>query len=152
LLLLYYVQTPLTRESPLWREKDELLRNVPCGGTVLSATLLADLPELGTLNRRQIASLVGVAPLNRDSGTFRGKRRVWGGRAKVRAVLYMATLVATRHNGVIRAFYQRLYAAGKEKKVALNACMRKLRTILNAVIRHRTPCCYTASQVLGPCS
>jgi len=144
--------TRIIQKSPLWKEKDELLRSVPGVGPVLSVTLLADLPELGTLNRRQIAALVGVAPLNRDSGTFRGKRRVWGGRAKVRAVLYMATLVATRHNAAIRAFYQRLYTAGKEKKVALTACMRKLLTILNAVIRSRTPWCYTSSQVLGPCS
>lgn len=144
--------TRIIQKSPLWREKYELLRSVPGVGPVLSTTLLADLPELGSLNRRQIAALVGVAPLNRDSGTFRGKRRVWGGRAKVRAVLYMATLVATRHNAVIRAFYQRLNAAGKEKKVALTACMRKLLTILNAVIRSRTPWCYTSSQVLGSCS
>ena len=144
--------TRIIQKSPIWREKDELLRSVPGVGPVLSVTLLADLPELGTLNRRQIAALVGVAPLNRDSGTFRGKRRVWGGRAKVRAVLYMATLVATRHNAVIRAFYQRLYTAGKEKKAALTACMRKLLTILNAVIRSRTPWCYTPSLILGPCS
>lgn len=140
--------TRIIQESPLWKEKDELLRSVPGVGPVLSVTLLADLPELGTLNRRQIAALVGVAPLNRDSGTFRGKRSVWGGRAKVRAVLYMATLVATRHNAVIRAFYQRLYAAGKEKKVALTACMRKLLTILNAVIRSRSPWRYTSSPIL----
>lgn len=140
------------QKSPLWREKDELLRSVPGVGPVLSVTLLADLPELGTLNRRQIAALVGVAPLNRDSGNFRGKRRVWGGRAKVRAVLYMATLVATRHNAVIRDFYQRLNAAGKEKKVALTACMRKLLTILNALIRSRSPWQYTPSLILEPCS
>lgn len=140
------------RESPIWREKDNLLRSVPGVGPVLSATLLADLPELGTLNRRQIAALVGVAPLNRDSGTMRGKRSVWGGRAKVRSVLYMATLVATRRNVVIKAFYDRLNAAGKEKKVALTACMRKLLTILNAVIRSRTPWRLISSQILGPCS
>ena len=142
----------IIRESPIWREKDNLLRSVPGVGPVLSATLLADLPELGTLNRRQIAALVGVAPLNRDSGTLRGRRSVWGGRAKVRVVLYMATLVATRRNAVIKAFYDRLNAAGKEKKVALTACMRKLLTILNAVIRSRTPWRHTSSQVLGPCS
>ena len=100
-------------------------------------TLLASLPELGTLNRKQIAALVGIAPLNRDSGTLRGRRSIWGGRAAVRAVLYMATLVASR-NGVIRAFYQRLRSAGKAPKVALLACMRKLLTILNAIIKHKT--------------
>jgi transposase len=140
------------KESPVWREKDNLLRSVPGVGPVLSATLLADLPELGILNRRQIAALVGVAPLNRDSGNFRGKRSVWGGRAKVRAVLYMATLVATRHNAVIRTFYQHLCAAGKEKKVALTACMRKLLTILNAMLRHRTFWCYPNTRIIGPCS
>ena len=129
----------LLRESPLWRETEDLLRGVPGVGPVLSTTLLAELPELGTLDRRQIAALVGVAPLNRDSGTLRGKRTVWGGRAKVRAVLYMAALVASRFNPVIRAFYQRLLAAGKPKKVALTACMRKLLTILNAILKHRTP-------------
>ena len=106
---------------------------------MLAATLLASLPELGTLNRKAIAALVGVAPLNRDSGTRRGRRMVWGGRAAVRAVLYMGTLVAVRHNPVLRAFYQRLRAVGKLPKVALTACMRKLLTILNAMIRSRTP-------------
>ena len=129
----------LLQGSPLWRETEDLLRGVPGVGPVLSTTLLAELPELGTLDRRQIAALVGVAPLNRDSGTLRGKRTVWGGRAKVRAVLYMAALVAARFNPVIRAFYQRLLAAGKPKKVALIACMRKLLTILNAILKHRTP-------------
>ena len=140
------------RKSPAWREKDNLLRSVPGVGPVLSATLLAELPELGTLDRRQIAALVGVAPLNRDSGNFRGKRSVWGGRARVRAVLYMGTLVASRHNPTIRAFYQRLCAAGKGKKVALTACMRKLLTILNAMLRHRTPWCHPNTQIIGPCS
>lgn len=127
------------RESPVWREKEDLLRSVPGVGPVLATTLLASLPELGTLTRQQIAALVGVAPLNRDSGAWRGKRRVWGGRAPVRAALYMGTLVATRFNPVIRAFYHRLCAAGKAKKVALTACMRKLLTILNAMLKHRTP-------------
>jgi transposase len=127
------------RESPVWREKDDLLRSAPGVGPVLTTTLLADLPELGTLTRKQIAALVGVAPLNRDSGTLRGKRTVWGGRAHVRTALYMAALVASRFNPVIRAFYQRLLAAGKAKKVALTACMRKLLTILNAMLKHRTP-------------
>ena len=128
----------LIRESPLWREKDNLLRSAPGVGPVLSSTLLADLPELGSLNRKQIAALVGVAPFNRDSGMLRGRRTVWGGRARVRGALYMATLTATRWNPVIKAFYQRLCAAGKAKKVALTACMRKLLLILNSMIRHRT--------------
>lgn len=127
------------RASPLWRAKEDLLRSVPGVGPVLSSTLLAGLPELGTLNRRQIAALVGVAPLNRDSGTLRGKRTVGGGRARVRAALYMATLVATRFNPVVKAFYQRLCATGKPKKVALTACMRKLLTILNAMLKHGAP-------------
>jgi len=138
------------QESPVWQEKDKLLRSVPGIGRVLSATLLAKLPELGTLNRREIAALVGVAPLNRDSGTFRGKRIVWGGRAPVRATLYMAALVSTRHNPVIKRFYQRLCAAGKAKKVALTACMRKLLTILNAMIRSHVSWNAPAT-ILGPC-
>lgn len=127
------------RASPLWREHDDLLQSMPGVGPVLSRTLLADLPELGTLSRQEIAALVGVAPLNRDSGTLRGKRTVWGGRAVVRSVLYMGTLVAVRHNPVLKTFYQRLCTAGKAPKVALTACMRKLLTILNAMLKHRTP-------------
>ena len=123
------------RQSPVWREKDDLLRSVPGVGEQLSRSLLAYLPELGALDRKQIAALVGVAPMNRDSGTVRGKRTVWGGRARVRAVLYMSALVASRFNPVIRTFYQRLLAAGKPKKLALTACMRKLLTILNAIVR-----------------
>jgi transposase len=126
------------RQSPLWREKDELLRSVPGIGPVLTTTLLANLPELGTLTQKQIAALVGVAPLNRDSGTLRGRRTVWGGRAHVRTVLYMAAIVATRFNPVIRAFYHRLCAVGKAKKVALVACMRKLLIIVNAMLKHRS--------------
>ena len=126
------------QKSPVWRAKENLLRTVPGIGPVVSRTLLADLPELGQLNRKQIAALVGVAPLARDSGTLRGKRIVWGGRAPVRAVLYMGALVAARRNTVIRAFYRRLVAAGKPKKVALIACMRKLLTILNAMMRTNT--------------
>jgi len=126
------------RASPVWREKDDLLRSVPGVGPVLTTTLLGDVPELGQLNRKQIAALIGVAPLNRDSGTYRGRRAVWGGRARVRATLYMASLTAARYNPVIRAFYERLVAAGKPKKVALTACMRKLLTILNAMIARRT--------------
>ena len=123
------------RQSPVWREKDDLLRSVPGVGGQLSVSLLAYLPELGTLNRKQIAALVGVAPINRDSGTMRGRRGVWGGRARVRMVLYMGALVASRHNPVIRQFYQRLLAAGKSKKVALTACMRKLLVILNGMVK-----------------
>jgi transposase len=127
------------RESPVWREKEALLRSMPGVGPVLTTTLLANLPELGTLTGKQIAALVGVAPFNRDSGTWRGKRTVWGGRAQIRATLYMGALVAARFNPVIRAFYHRLCAAGKAKKVALTACMRKLLLILNAMLKHRTP-------------
>ena len=123
------------RRSPVWREKDDLLRSVPGVGERLSLTLLAHLPELGTLDRKQIAALVGVAPMNRDSGNMRGKRTVAGGRARVRAVLYMGALVGSRHNPVLREFYQRLLAAGKTKKLALTACMRKLLIILNAMVK-----------------
>jgi len=127
------------KKSPVWRAKEQLLRTAPGVGAVLSATLVAGLPELGALNRKRIAALVGVAPFNRDSGKYRGKRCIWGGRGSIRAVLYMATLAATRFNPAIRAFYLRLCAAGKEKKVALTACMRKLLTILNAMAKTRTP-------------
>ena len=127
------------RQSPIWREKDDLLRTVPGVGERLSMTLLAYLPELGTLDRRQVAALVGVAPFNRDSGTLRGKRTVWGGRARVRAALYMGALAASRFNPVIRDFYRRLLAAGKPKKLALIACMRKLLTILNSMLKHHSP-------------
>ena len=127
------------KQSPLWCEQDQLLQSVPGVGPVVSLTLLAQLPELGTLTRRQIAALVGVAPHNRDSGTLRGKRTVWGGRSTVRSALYMGALVASRWNPELRDFYQRLRAAGKPKKVALVACMRKLLTLLNAILMHRTP-------------
>jgi transposase len=122
--------------SPLYQAKAALLRSVPGVGQVTTLTLLANLPELGQLSRHEIAALVGVAPLNRDSGTMRGKRMVWGGRAPVRAVLYMAALVGLKHNPVIRVFYERLRAAGKPFKVAATACMRKLLTILNAMLKH----------------
>ncbi len=126
------------RESSVWREKDELLRSVPGVGPKVSATLLADLPELGTLDNKKLAALVGIAPLNRDSGVFRGKRHVWGGRAAVRQMLYMAAVTAARCNPVFRKFYVRLLAAGKPKKVALVACMRKLLVTLNSMLRHGT--------------
>ena len=137
------------RQSPVWREKDDLLRTVPGVGEQLSLTLLAYLPELGTLDRRQIAALVGVAPFNRDSGTLRGKRTVWGGRARVRAALYMGALVASRFNPVIQDFYQRLLAAGKPKKLALTACMRKLLVILNSMLKHGSPWRDLSPQVAG---
>ena len=127
------------RRSPVWREQDDLLRTVPGVGPQLSLTLLAHLPELGTLDRKQIAALVGVAPYNRDRGALRGKRAVWGGRSRVRAVLYMGALVASRHNPAIRDFYQRLLAAGKPKKVALVASMRKLLVTLNTMLKHGSP-------------
>lgn len=126
-------------QSPVWRVRDDLLQGVPGVGPVVAQTLLATLPELGTLDRKQIAALVGVAPLNRDSGQWRGRRQVWGGRAPVRAVLYMATLVGVRHNPVLRTSYQRLRTLGKPPKVALVAAMRKLLTILNAMLAHQTP-------------
>jgi transposase len=123
------------KSSPAWREKEDLLRGIKGVGPVLSTTLLGELPELGRLDRKGIAKLVGVAPLNRDSGQFKGRRKIWGGRASVRASLYMATLVASRHNPTIRDLYQRLSSAGKPKKLALTACMRKFLTILNAAVR-----------------
>ena len=126
------------RQSPIWKEKEDLLKSVPGVGPVISRSLIANLPELGQLNGKQIAALVGIAPLNRDSGTLRGRRMIWGGRAAVRGMLYMAALVASRRNSVIRAFYTRLRNAGKAPKVALVACMRKLLTILNAMIKHKT--------------
>ncbi len=126
------------KSSPLWCEKDEIIQSVPGVGPILSTTLLAELPELGTLNRKKIAALVGVAPFNCDSGTFRETRHIWGGRAPVRTVLYMATLAAIRYNSAIRAFHKRLIAAGKKPKVAITACMRKLLIILNSMVHNRT--------------
>ncbi len=128
----------IIKKTPGWKEKDSLIRSVPGAGNVLSMNLLSSLTELGTLNRREIATLVGVAPLNRDSGNFRGKRMVWGGRAQVRAALYMAALSASRYNPVIKSFYQRLIAKGKKPKVALTACMRKLLVILNTMVKTQT--------------
>jgi transposase len=126
------------QSSPVWKEKVDLLKSVPGVGRVMIATVLSQLPELGTLDRKQIAALVGVAPFNCDSGTLRGRRSIWGGRASVRGVLYMSALTATRFNPAIRAFYQRLRATGKLPKVALVACMRKLLTILNAMLNAGT--------------
>lgn len=131
--------TTLIRSTPMWREADDLLRSVPGIGPVTACTLIADLPELGRLDRRRIAALVGLAPIARDSGTFRGRRMISGGRGHIRRVLYMATLTAITHNPTIRAFHRRLVAAGRPGKVALTAAMRKLLTILNAMLRDRRP-------------
>lgn len=125
----------VVRNCPAWREKEDLLRSVPGIGPRIAKLLIAELPELGQLNRQKIAALVGVAPMNRDSGKFRGKRSIYGGRKQVRSGLYMAALVASRRNPVIKAFYERLKAAGKRSKVALTACMRKLLTILNSMVK-----------------
>ena len=127
------------RASPVWREREALFRSVPGSGPVCTRTLLLDLPELGPLSRQRLAALVGVAPVHRDRGTLRGTRTVWGGRAHGRAALSMSPLVAVRYNPVLVGFYQRLRAAGKAAKVALIACMRKLLTILNAMVKHHTP-------------
>ena len=132
-------------ETPAWSEKENLLRSVPGVGPQTALVLLAELPELGACSRQQIAALVGVAPLNCDSGKRRGQRTTWGGRATVRSTLFMATLVATRHNHVIRAYYLHLQALGKRKKVALVACMRKLLYMLNAILREQKPWKNTAS-------
>ncbi len=137
------------RASPLWREKEDLLRSVPGVGPVVSMTLLAEVPELGTLGHKQIAALVGVAPLNRDSGTMRGRRTTFGGRAPVRAALYMATMAAVRFNPVLRTRYQRLLQAGKPKKVALVACMHSLVRTLNAILCHMAPWKLDAPEALG---
>jgi transposase len=135
------------RASPVWREREELWRRVPGMGPVGPRRLLLDLPELGTLSRQRLAALGGVAPLNRDRGTRRGSRMLWGGRAHVRATLYMSALVAVRYNAVLKAFYERLRAAGKTAKVALAACMRKRLTSLNALVKHHTP--WPPQEVLG---
>src|SRR5271169_1603461 len=144
----------LIRDTPLWRERDQLLRSGPGVGKVLSSTLLAQLPELGMLNRRQIAALAGLAPFNRDSGKLRGSRCIWGGRAQVRRVLYMATLSGVRSNPAIRSFYLRLRASGKHAKPALTACMRKLLVILNAMLHNKThwhaPALTSSSSTLSP--
>ena len=124
--------------SPVWRARDDLLQSVPGIGPVASCTLLAELPELGTLSHKQIAKLVGLAPLARDSGTLRGKRMIWGGRASVRTALYLAALCARRWNPTVRVFYERLRAAGKPAQVALIACAHKLLVILNAMVRDHT--------------
>ena len=131
--------THARQTHPAWQAKDAVWQSMPGVGPVLARTMLGQVPELGTLGPKPLAALIGVAPFNRDSGTLRGRRTVYGGRAEVRAVLYMGALVATRHNPVIKAFYERLLAAGKAKKVALTACMHKLLTIMNAMVRDRKP-------------
>jgi transposase len=128
----------LIEASPVWRAQDDLLQSVPGIGPIVSYTLLGELPELGTLSHKQIAALVGVAPLARDSGTLRGKRMIWGGRASVRTALVMAALCGRRWNPALKVFYERLKAAGKPTKVALIACARKLLTMLNAMVRSNT--------------
>lgn len=127
------------QQTPLWQEQLGLLTSVPGIGPTTAATLIAELPELGRLSRHEIAALVGVAPFNRDSGKWKGRRSTWGGRATVRAVLYMATLVATQYNALIKAHYQQLLARGKAKKTALIACMRKLLVILNTMLKNHQP-------------
>jgi len=124
------------KKSSIWSKKENILKSVPGVGDILSATLIADLPELGTLGKKEIAALVGVAPFNCDSGKMHGRRRVWGGRSNVRRVLYMSVISGLRCNSVIRAFYDKLVAAGKKAKVALTACMRKLLVILNAMVKN----------------
>jgi len=131
----------LIKKTPLWREKEDLLRTFKGIGPVNACTLLARLPELGQLNRKKIAALAGLAPINRDSGKYRGKRTIFAGRADVRAALYMATLSAKCHNPIIKAFYERLIHAGKLPKVALTACMHTVLIILNATARTNTPWC-----------
>jgi transposase len=133
------------KANPEWRKKYEILESTPGIGNTTAASLIAGFAELGNLNRHQVAALAGVAPINRDSGMMRGKRIIWGGRPRIRAALYMATLVATRYNPVIKAFYQRLCAAGKAKKVALTACMRKLLLILNSMLKNNLSWRYSPS-------
>ena len=131
--------TRLIRASSVWRETENLLTSAPGIGDITAHALIADLPELGHLDRRRIAALVGLAPWNRDRGRWRGRRMIGGGRAAVRRALYMPTIVAIHHNPVIREVYRRLTAAGRPKKVAVIAAMRKLLTILNAMLRDRRP-------------
>jgi transposase len=128
----------LIKNSPIWSQKDKILQSIPGVGKVMARTLLADLPEIGTLSRKQISALAGVAPLNRDSGLYKGRRSIWGGRARVRTVLYMCAVTAIRCNPKIKEFYERLRAAGKCFKVAITACMRKLLVIINTMMKNET--------------
>ena len=133
----------LIKNSPIWRRKEEVLRSIPGVGKVMARTLLADMPEIGTMNRRQISALAGVAPMNRDSGKYKGCRRIWGGRSQVRSVLYMCAFSSIRCNPIIKAFYKRLRDAGKKFKVAITACMRKLLTIINTIMKNDS--CWVSS-------
>jgi len=128
----------ILKKSATWRDNDQIIQSVPGAGPILSVNLLANVPELGKLNQKQIAALIGLAPINRDSGTFRGRRSIWGGRSNVRSILYMAAVSAMNHNPVIREFYQRLTEKGKPFKVAITACMRKLLTIINTMVKTKT--------------
>jgi transposase len=139
------------QDNPDWKEKDEILQSVPGVGPNLSITLLADFPELGSLNRKQVASLGGVAPFNRDSGKMRGKRSIWGGRDIVRTATYMSAFAAVRFNPLLKSFFERLIAAGKKFKVAMVACMRKLLCILNAMLKNRTRWSHSVNQLVCPC-
>lgn len=141
----------VVQDDPEWKEQDKIIQSVPGVGPILSFTLLADFPELGTLNRKQIAALGGVAPFNRDSGKMRGKRTIWGGRGVVRTATYMAAFAAIRCNPLLTSFFNRLVAAGKPRKVALVACMRKLLCILNAMLKNRTGWTCFSPQLVGPC-
>jgi transposase len=141
----------MVQDDPEWKEKDEIIQSVPGVGPNMSFTLLADFPELGRLNRKQIAALGGVAPFNRDSGKMRGKRTIWGGRDIVRTATYMAAFVAVRCNPLLKSFFNRLIATGKPRKVALVACMRKLLCILNAMLKSRTTWNCRAPLFVGPC-
>lgn len=141
----------IIESNPEWKEKSDIIQSVPGVGPNLAITILSDFPELGSLNRKQTASLSGVAPFNRDSGKMRGKRSVWGGREVVRTAVYMSTFSAIRFNPLLKLFFQKLVAAGKLRKVAMVACMRKLICILNAMLKNRTPWNYQITQLIGPC-
>jgi transposase len=141
----------MVNDNPEWKAKNDIIRSFKCAGPNLAVTILADFPELGTLNRKQTAALSGVAPFNRDSGTLRGKRTIWGGRDAVRKATYMATFVAIRLNPLIKAHFERLTNAGKLRKVAIVACMRKMLCILNVMLKNGTTWNYHANQLVGPC-
>ena len=141
----------MIEDNPDWKEKNDIIQSVPGVGPNMAITLLSDFPELGKLDRKQTAALIGVAPFNRDSGNFRGKRAIWGGRATVRAAAYMSSVVAIRFNPLLKDFYEHLVAAGKPRKVALVACMRKLLCILNAMLKNNSPWNCQVPQLIGPC-
>ena len=141
----------MIESNPEWKEKNDIIQSVPGVGPNLAMTLLSDFPELGSLNRKQIASLSGLAPFNRDSGKMRGKRTIWGGRSSVRSASYMSAFSAIRWNPLLKTFYQRLRTAGKLRKVAMVACMRKLLCLLNAMLRNKTIWDYRVPQIIGPC-